>query len=69
MKSQATKQGNLPQHHCCRHWGDDLCHGRSSEMQKVIQIAEIHFWPKKISTKNGPKMTKIDPKRPKMAQK
>ena len=52
MKSQATKQGNLPQHHCCRHWGDDLCHGRSSEMQKVIQIAEIHFWPKKISQKS-----------------
>ena len=34
----------------------------SSEMQKVIKIAEINFWPKKISTKNGPKMTQNGPK-------
>ena len=44
-----------------------------TEMQKVIKIAEIHFWPKKISTKkwpkNDPKQPKNDPKLPKMAQK
>ena len=32
-----------------------------SEMQKVIKIAEIHFWPKKIGTKKWPKMTPNDP--------
>ena len=37
-----------------------------AEMQKVIKIAEINFWPKKISTKKWPKN---DPKLPKMAQK
>ena len=26
-------------------------------MQKVTKIAEIHFWPKKNSTENAPKMT------------
>ena len=31
-----------------------------AEMQKVIKIAEINFWPQKISTKNGPKMTQND---------
>ena len=25
------------------------------EMEKVIKIAELHFWPKKISTKKWPK--------------
>ena len=39
MKSQATKQGNLPQHHRCRHWGDDLCHGRSPLL--TLHICEI----------------------------
>ena len=45
---------------------DSLAYGRASgvgnltmttlctEMQKVIKIAEIHFWPKKISTKIWP---------------
>ena len=33
-----------------------------TEMQKVIKIAAIHFWPKKISTK---KLPKNDPKLPK----
>ena len=33
-----------------------------AEMQKVIKIAEINFWPQKISTKNGPKMTQNSPK-------
>ena len=49
---------------------------RPTEMQKVIKIAEIHFWPKKIAHKNGPKMTQNSPKMtqngpkwPKMAQK
>ena len=32
------------------------------EMQKVIKIAEIYFWPTKISTKKWPKN---DPKWPK----
>ena len=27
----------------------------TSEMEKVIKIAELHFWPKKISTKKWPK--------------
>ena len=27
----------------------------TAEMQKVIRIAEINFWPKKISTKKWPK--------------
>ena len=35
--------------------------GSYPEMQKVIKIAEINFWPQKISTKNGPKMTQNDP--------
>ena len=26
-----------------------------AEMEKVIKIAEINFWPKKISTKKWPK--------------
>ena len=38
-------------------------------MEKVIKIAEIDFWPKKISTKkwpeNDPKQPKNDPKWPK----
>ena len=38
----------------------------TTEMQKVIKMAEINFWPKKISTK---KWSKNDPKLPKMAQK
>ena len=29
--------------------------GLGAEMQKVIKIAELHFWPKKISTKKWPK--------------
>ena len=36
-----------------------------SEMENVIEIAELHFWPKKISTKKWPKN---DPKLPIMAQ-
>ena len=44
-----------------------------AEMPKVIKIAEIHFWPKKISTKKWPKndqkLTKIAQKLPKMAKK
>ena len=27
--------------------------GGTVEMQKVIEIAEIHFWPKRISTKKA----------------
>ena len=27
----------------------------TSEMEKVIKIAELHFWPKKISTKKWAK--------------
>ena len=38
---------------------------RLPEMQKVIKRAEINFWPKKLSPKNGPKMT---PNSPKMTQ-
>ena len=34
------------------HLGRD---GWQAEMQKVIKIAEIHFWPNKISTKKWPK--------------
>ena len=38
----------------------------SPEMEKVVKIAEINFWPNKISTKkwpkNGPKMTQNFPK-------
>ena len=44
-----------------------------AEMQKVIKIAEINFWPQKISTKKWPKndtkLLKIAQKLPKMAQK
>ena len=36
--------------------------GSFAEMQKLLKIAEIHFWPKKISTKRWPKMTQYDPK-------
>ena len=32
------------------------------EMQKVIKIAEINFWQKKIAPKNGRKITQNDPK-------
>ena len=43
-----------------------------TEMQKVIKIAEINFWPKKISTKkwpkNDPKWLKIAQKWPKIAK-
>ena len=39
--------------------------GWQAEMQKVIKIAEINFWPNKISTKKWPKN---DPKWPKMTQ-
>ena len=34
-------------------------------MEKVIKIAEINFWPKKLAPKNGPKMTQNDSKLPK----
>ena len=34
-----------------------------SEMEKVIKIGETHFWPKKISTKNVPRMTQNSPKK------
>ena len=37
-----------------------------TEMEKVIKIAEINFWPKKICTKKWPKN---DLKLPKIAQK
>ena len=44
----------------------------TAEMQKVIRIAEINFWPKKISTKkwprNDPKWLKIALKWPKIAK-
>ena len=43
-----------------------------AEMQKVIKIAEIKFWLKKLAPKNGPKMTQNSPKMtqngPKMTQ-
>ena len=35
--------------------GDIQLNMLRSEMQKVIKIAEIHFWPKNISTKKWPK--------------
>ena len=38
-------------------------------MEKVIKIAELHFWPKKLAPKNDPKWPKIAQKCPKMAQK
>ena len=44
---------SLPPHHEIKNW----C--RRAEMQKVIKIAEIQFWPKKISTK---RMTQNYPK-------
>ena len=53
-------------HHYHRHHCDyKYSIGTKTEMQKVIKIAEINFWPKKISTKNGPKMTQNDSKLPK----
>ena len=36
--------------------------GCTTEMQKVIKIAEIDFWPKKLAPKKGPKMTQNSPK-------
>ena len=33
-----------------------------AEMQKVIKIAEINFWPKQLAPKNFPKMTQNCPK-------
>ena len=40
---------SLPPHHEIKNW----C--RRAEMQKVIKIAKIHFWPNKNSTKKWPK--------------
>ena len=40
----------------------EAIHATLTEMQKVIKIAEINFWPTKISTKKWPKN---DPKWPK----
>ena len=39
---------------------------QTTEMEKVLKIAEINFWPTKISTKKWPKN---DPKLLKIAQK
>ena len=58
LKSQATKQGNLPQHHCCRHWGDDLCHGRSPLL--TLHICEI-FMKKSLLKWQAVLITKYNP--------
>ena len=44
----------------------DYCY-HHAEMQKVIKIAELHFWPKKVAQKMAEKSPKIAQKLPKIA--